>query len=331
MRHPGNERAYRDVSQSTRDGLYRIHLQYALRLRPAPTRLRQCKYKFLPSPRTNSPTPLKAENYSPPRFWIMVSNKGLIFKKAPTNWPVAGEHIAVEAREFNLDASAPPNGITVKNIYVSFDPYQRGGLREPDKETYFPPFVLGQAITSGAVSKVIKSNDLNFQPNDTVLGVFGTEQYSAVSAEYMFMVRKLENPYNLNLRLFVGALGVAGLTAYYSFYEIGKPQKGNTIFLSSASGAVGQLVGQMAKMEGLTVLGSVGSDAKLDYILKDLGFDGGFNYKTEDTGEALARLAPSGLDIYYDNVGGEQLDAALLAMKDYGRVGKSTDECMDFG
>lgn len=111
-----------------------------------------------------------------------------------------------------------------------------------------------------------------------------------------------------------------GLTAYSSFYEIGKPVKGETIFISSASGAVGALVGQLAKHEGLTVIGSVGSDDKLDYIINELKFDGGFNYKTEKSADALKRLAPNGIDIYYENVGGEQLEAAINAMKDYGRI-----------
>ncbi|KAI6920087.1 NAD(P)-binding protein [Hortaea werneckii] len=111
-----------------------------------------------------------------------------------------------------------------------------------------------------------------------------------------------------------------GLTAYSSFYDIGKPKKGETIFISAASGAVGQLVGQLAKHEGLKVIGSVGDDKKLDFITKDLGFDGGFNYKKEAAGDALARLAPEGIDIYYENVGGEQLSAALNAMKTFGRI-----------
>lgn len=251
----------------------------------------------------------------------MVSNKGLIFKKAPLSWPVAGEHLAIETREFDIGAAPPKDGIFVKNFYISFDPYQRGGMRNPDGETHFAPFTLGEPITGGAVSKVIKSDNTSLREGDTVLGTFGTEEYSIVTAEGMPMVRKLENPYSFDLQVFVGPLGVAGLTAYSSFYEIGKPQKGQTIFISSAAGAVGQIVGQLAKNEGLTVIGSVGSDQKLDFIIKELGFDGGFNYRSEKAPDALARLAPKGLDIYYDNVGGEQLDAALAAMNDFGRIG----------
>lgn len=106
----------------------------------------------------------------------------------------------------------------------------------------------------------------------------------------------------------------------HSFYEIGKPQKGETIFVSSAIGAVGQIVGQLAKHEGLRVIGSVGDDKKLDFILNELGFDGGFNYKKEKPADALARLAPDGVDIYFENVGGEQLEAAIDAMNNHGRI-----------
>jgi NADPH-dependent curcumin reductase CurA len=116
------------------------------------------------------------------------------------------------------------------------------------------------------------------------------------------------------------------LTAYSSLYEIGKPRRGEVIFISAASGAVGQIVGQLAKREGLKVVGSVGSDEKLKFITQELGFDAGFNYKKEDPVEALKRilgkLGEQGLNIYYDNVGGEQLDAALFALSTGGRVGK---------
>jgi len=135
------------------------------------------------------------------------------------------------------------------------------------------------------------------------------------------MVRKLDNPLNLDPKLFVGALGMPGLTAYSSFYEIGQPKKEETIFISAASGAVGQIVGQLAKHEGLTVIGSVGSDAKLEFIKKDLKFDEGFNYKKEKPLEALQRLAPRGIDIYFENVGGDHLDAALGTLNNYGRIG----------
>ena len=249
----------------------------------------------------------------------MVQNKGLIFKKVPSGWPVPDEHLAIEARDFDLNTSPPQGGVTTQNFYVSFDPYQRGRMREPNKKSYAPPFQLGEPITNSAVAKVIKSANEKFQEGDIVIGMLGTEEYSVVPNTDL--LRKLENPYNLDPKLYVGALGMPGLTAYSSFYDIGKPKKGETIFISAASGAVGQIVGQLAKHEGLTVIGSVGSDEKLEFIKKELGFDAGFNYKKEKATEALEKLAPNGIDIYYENVGGEQLDAALNAINNYGRIG----------
>lgn len=150
---------------------------------------------------------------------------------------------------------------------------------------------------------------------------------------------KIPNQYNLDLGLFLGPLGMSGLTAWSSLYKIGKPKKGETIFVSSAAGSVGQIVGQIAKHEGLTVIGSVGSDEKLDFIINELGFDSGFNYKKESPHDALKRLAPNGIDIYYENVGGEHLEAALDNINTFGRIplcgmvsrrtGKK-DQCKDF-
>jgi NADPH-dependent curcumin reductase CurA len=151
-------------------------------------------------------------------------------------------------------------------------------------------------------------------------GNISIEEYSIVPRDAVAGLQKIENPYNLNSIEFIGALGMPGLTAYSSLYAIGKPVKGETIFISAASGAVGHLVGQLAKHEGLRVIGSVGSDDKLDYIVKDLKFDGGFNYKKENPADALKRLAPNGIDIYYENVGGIQLEAAIDALNDFGRI-----------
>ena len=199
--------------------------------------------------------------------------------------------------------------------------YQRGRLRAPEAKSYSPPFALGKPIPNSAVSRVLKSNNSKFQEGDIVIGTLPTEEYSSISGEVATnMVRKLDNPYNLDPKLFVGALGMPGLTAYSSFYAIGEPKKGETIFISAASGAVGQVVGQLAKHEGLKVIGSVGSDDKLDFIKEELNFDDGFNYKKEKPSDALRRLAPKGIDIYFENVGGEQLDAAIAAMNNYGRI-----------
>lgn len=253
----------------------------------------------------------------------MVQNKGLIFKKVPSGWPVAGQDLVVEDRPFDIDTAQPPSkGLILKNFYISYDPYQRGRMRAPDVKSYSPPFTLGEPITNRAVSKVIKSDVDQFKPGDVIISMDSTgfEEYTFLPEGPTSRARKLENPYNLDPRIFIGALGMPGLTAWSSFYAIGEPKKGETIFISAASGAVGQLVGQLAKHEGLKVIGSVGSDDKLKFIIDDLGFDGGFNYKKENVKEALPRLAPDGIDIYYENVGGEQLEASINNMKPFGRI-----------
>ncbi|KAF2798958.1 NADP-dependent leukotriene B4 12-hydroxydehydrogenase [Melanomma pulvis-pyrius CBS 109.77] len=252
----------------------------------------------------------------------MVQNKSLIFKKAPNGWPVPGQDLAVEDHPFDLEQEAPEGGLTIKVYYASFDPYQRGRMRSPDTKSYSPPFELGKPIANAAIFKVIKSGTPRFAPGDILVNLapIPTAEFAVVGKEVTERARKLENPYNLDVKYFLGALGMPGLTAWSSFYEIGVPKKGETIFISAASGAVGQLVGQLAKHEGLTVIGSVGDDKKLDFIVNDLKFDDGFNYKKEKPADALARLAPKGIDIYYENVGGEQLEAAIGAMNNFGRI-----------
>ncbi|KAK3078238.1 hypothetical protein LTS18_008091 [Coniosporium uncinatum] len=252
----------------------------------------------------------------------MVQNKGLIFKKVPSGWPVPNQDLVIEDRGFDLDQEPPQGGLTIKNFYVSFDPYQRGRMRDPSVKSYSPPFQLGEPISNRGISKVIKSGTDKFKPGDVVVSVQGTptEEYSVLSPELTKSAFKLDNPYNLDPKTFIGALGMPGLTAWSSFYEIGEPKKGESIFISAASGAVGQLVGQLAKHEGLKVYGSVGDDKKLDFIMKELKFDDGFNYKKEKPSDALQRMCPDGIDIYFENVGGEQLEAAINHLNQFGRI-----------
>ncbi|KZZ88660.1 NADP-dependent leukotriene B4 12-hydroxydehydrogenase [Ascosphaera apis ARSEF 7405] len=249
-------------------------------------------------------------------------NRGLIFKQVPNGYPVPGQDLTVEDVPFDFDAPAPEGGIVLKVLYSSFDPYQRGRMRDPSVKSYSAPFTLGQPIDNGSIGEVIKSSNANFKEGQLVRGTLPIQEYVSIP-EQAIKARNLsvlENPLDLDVRHFLGALGMPGLTAYSSLYAIGQPKKGETLFVSAASGAVGSLVGQIAKREGLKVIGSVGSDAKLDYILNELGFDAGFNYKKEKPGDALARLAPQGIDIYYENVGGEHLDAAINAMNTHGRI-----------
>jgi NADPH-dependent curcumin reductase CurA len=252
----------------------------------------------------------------------MVQNKGVIFKDVPEGWPKPGKDLVIEDRPIDLDQQLSEGALLVKNYYASFDPYMRGRMRAPEKKSYSPPFELGKPITNRSIFKVVKTNNSKFKEGETLIttGITPIEEYSVLEKQAVDGCIKLDNPYNLDPMYFLGPLGMPGLTAWSSFYEIGQPKKGETIFISAASGAVGQLVGQLAKHEGLTVIGSVGDDAKLDFIKNELKFDSGFNYKKEKPADALARLAPNGIDIYYENVGGEQLEAAIDAMNTFGRI-----------
>lgn len=164
---------------------------------------------------------------------------------------------------------------------------------------------------------------LSVKTGNRVLAMGDAAEYANISAEMMPYVRLLELPEGVNISeaTLLGVLGVPGMSAYVSFYEfVPEPRAGKTLWVSAASGAVGQLVGQIAKMHGMKVIGSTGSDEKVQFVTKDLGFDGAWNYKTEKTADALTRLAPEGINVYYDNVGGEQLEVALTRMKDFGHI-----------
>ncbi|KHO01301.1 NADP-dependent leukotriene B4 12-hydroxydehydrogenase [Metarhizium album ARSEF 1941] len=251
----------------------------------------------------------------------MVPNKTLVYKQVPKGLPVPGKDLVVETRDMDLE-EPPKGGLIVEILYASLDPYLRPKMRDPSIESYSPAFVPNNPIENDTVGRVLKSDSPDFKPGDIVKAHAPIAEYAAL-ADVKGLV-KVHNPHNLDLSLFTGALGMPGLTAWSSLHRIGKPKRGETIFVSSAAGAVGQLVGQLvgqiAKKEGLKVIGSVGSDEKLDFITEQLGFDAGFNYKKERPGDALKRLAPDGIDIYYENVGGEHLEAALDSLNDFGRV-----------
>jgi NADPH-dependent curcumin reductase CurA len=260
----------------------------------------------------------------------MVQSKSLILARHPVGFPIPGEDLIITSSEFDLNAPPPAGGLIIKTNYISFDPYQRGRMRAAGSG-YISGYPLNQPIDNNAISTVIASSNPRFKAGDVVIGFAQFSEYQVVEKgradkkEWEYGLSILKNPLGLDEKLFLGALGMSGLTAYSSFYEAGKPKKGEVIFVSAASGSVGGMVGQLAKREGLKVIGSVGSDEKLKFIIKELGFDGGFNYKTEKPADALKRLlgelGADGLNIYYDNVGGEQLDAALAASANFGRIG----------
>ena len=254
----------------------------------------------------------------------MVQNKRIIYKKVPDGVPIPGQDLAVETSTFDLDTAPPKGGITTKNLYFSFDPYLRGKMRSANEKSYSSSFNLGEPIWNYGVAQVLKSDTPKAKEGDIVASVIGGEEYSKVVADLvnMYDFYVIPKDTKVNLSYFCGVLGMPGRTAWSSLYRIGQPTKGEVIWVSAAAGPVGQIVGQLAKHEGLTVIGSVGSDEKADFVTKQLGFDSAFNYKKERPGAAIERLAPKGINIYYDNVGGEHLEAALDAMKERGRIGR---------
>lgn len=252
----------------------------------------------------------------------MVSNKGLIYKNPPVNYPIPGQDLAVESREIDLEQQLGDGAVITKNCYLSFDPYQRVLLKPSEDTSYNAAFPLGKPFSGRGIGQIVKSNNPSFKVGDLIRHMLPIEEYTVHDATSLSEAENLKDIEGIDLPVFLGALDGTGLTAYSSYYDIGQPKKGETILISGAGGAVGQIVGQLAKRGGLKVYASVGSDDKLKFLVDQLGFDGGFNYKKEKPLEAIKRLAPDGLDIYYDNVGGEQLDAALVNMKLFGRVGK---------
>ncbi|KAI3898967.1 hypothetical protein MKW92_010980 [Papaver armeniacum] len=214
-------------------------------------------------------------------------------------------------------SSSSGGAVLVKNLYLSCDPYLRGRMRN-FHESYIPPFSPGSVIVGFGVSKVVDSDNENFKIGDIVTGITGWEEYSLIHKTEL--LRKIQSD-DIPLSYHLGLLGMPGFTAYAGFYEVCCPKKGEFVFVSAASGAVGQLVGQLAKLHGCYVVGSAGTSQKVDLLKNKFGFDDALNYKEEQNIDAaLKRCFPQGIDIYFDNVGGEMLDAVLLNMRTHGRI-----------
>ena len=202
----------------------------------------------------------------------------------------------------------------VRNAYLSVDPYMRGRMREA--KSYVPPFPVGQVMDGGAVGQVVASNTPDLAEGDWVNTQLGWREHALVEGGGVLKVDPDVAPVSTAL----GVLGMPGFTAWVGLTEFGRPKEGETLFVSGAAGAVGSTVGQLAKLRGLRVVGSAGSDEKAELLTGELGFDAALNYKTDDLDEALREHCPDGIDIYFDNVGGDHLEAALNRMNVWGRI-----------
>ncbi|HZN21322.1 MAG TPA: NADP-dependent oxidoreductase [Gaiellaceae bacterium] len=203
--------------------------------------------------------------------------------------------------------------LLVRNAYFSVDPYMRPRMN--DVRSYVAPFTLGEPMVGGAVGRVERSRNDRYAEGDWVVHGLGWREWALSDGSGMRRIDSAVAP----VSSFLGVLGMPGLTAYYGLFELGQPQEGETVFVSGAAGAVGSAAGQMAKIAGCRVVGSAGSAAKIEW-LRELGFDAAFNYREQPVREALAEAAPEGIDVYFDNVGGDHLEAAIGALHTYGRV-----------
>ncbi len=196
--------------------------------------------------------------------------------------------------------------LLIRTVYLSLDPYMRG--RMSDRESYADPIEVGSVMVGATVGQVEQSNHLDFAEGDFVLSYGGWQTYAVASGR---SVRKLDPKAAIPLSYYLGILGMPGQTAYCALLDIGQPKAGETVVVSAASGAVGSVVGQIAKLKGCRVVGVVGSDAKCDYIVKELGYDEAINRKTQNLLDALKAACPDGIDLYYDNTAGPILEAVL--------------------
>ncbi|HKB10256.1 MAG TPA: NADP-dependent oxidoreductase [Vicinamibacterales bacterium] len=215
------------------------------------------------------------------------------------------------------DAPMPAVGdgdVLRRTLYLSLDPYMRG--RMSDAPSYSPPVNLGDVMCGHTVSEVVDSRDPAFKSGDLVAGYDGWQQYAAGPGSYL---RKLDSP-GVPPSAAIGVLGMPGLTAYVGLYDIGQPMRGETVVVSAAAGAVGSIVGQLAKIRGCRAVGIAGSRDKCEYVVGTLGFDACVNYKTGDLVTALKDACPSGADVYFENVGGAVLAAVLQILNRGARI-----------
>ena len=228
-------------------------------------------------------------------------NRQILLKSRPVGEPKESDFALVET-----PIPEPEEGeVLNRTIYLSLDPYMRG--RMSDRASYAAPVELGSVMVGGGVSQVMQSNHPQFSAGDFVLSYDGWQVYGVSKGETL---RKLD-PKQAPISYALGITGMPGMTAYFALLDVGQPQSGETVVISAASGAVGSVAGQIAKIKGCRVVGVAGSDAKCDYVVKELGFDECINRNTQDLSSALKAACPDGIDVYFDNTAGAILEAVL--------------------
>ncbi|MDE0315263.1 MAG: NADP-dependent oxidoreductase [Candidatus Poribacteria bacterium] len=238
-------------------------------------------------------------------------NRQITLVARPVGYPKESDFKLVET-----SIPTPEDGqVLVKTIYLSVDPYMRGRMNQ--RRSYAPNVQIDEVMVGGVIAQIVESKHPDFQVRDIVNASIGWQEYGIAPGEGL---RKID-PSIAPISTGAGILGMPGLTAYFGLLQVGKLQDGETVFVSGAAGAVGSVVGQIAKIKGCRVVGSAGSDEKIAYIVDELGFDDAFNYKNvTDYPAKLAELYPDGIDVYFDNVGGRITDAVFPNLRVKGRV-----------
>jgi NADPH-dependent curcumin reductase CurA len=215
-------------------------------------------------------------------------------------------------------AEPGPGGVLVKTLYLSLDPAMRGWMNEG--KSYIPPVEIGAVMRAGGVGQVIASNNTNFAVGDYVNAGLDVQEYCLIAQENIKRSGIFKIDPRLGLTTWTNVLGMPGMTGYFGLLEVGMPKAGETVVVSGAAGAVGQTVGQIAKLKGCRVVGIAGGKAKCDWVVNELGFDACIDYKNSDVRAGLKEHCPNGVDIYFDNVGGEILDMVLAKINRKARI-----------
>jgi NADPH-dependent curcumin reductase CurA len=239
-----------------------------------------------------------------------MQNRAWTLASYPTGW--------VSEENFRLVESAAPKPaegeVLVKNLWLSLDPYMRGRISQ--QKSYAKGVEIGEVMVGQTVGEVLESKFAALKPGDKVLTQLGWQLFGCAKGAEVNKVDETRAP----LSYYLGCLGMPGMTAYFGLNEIGQPKKGDTVVVSAASGAVGSVVGQLAKIAGCRAVGIAGGRAKCDYVVKDLGFDACVDYKAGNLYRDLKEACPKGVDVYFENVGGEILDTMLRLMNPFSRL-----------
>jgi len=238
-------------------------------------------------------------------------NKQIILAKRPTGLP-AEDTWKLESNPIPEPAEGE---VLIQNHYISLDPAMRGWMN--DTKSYLPPVGIGEVMRAGCIGEVIQSNNHpQYKVGDILTGWGGVQQYICTNGDNYYKVDTNLAP----MPTYISTLGMPGMTAYFGILEVGKIKEGEMVLVSGAAGAVGSVVGQIAKIKGCTVVGIAGGAEKCAYIVDELGFDAAIDYKNEEVPKALKQHCPKGIDVYFDNVGGNILDAALAKLRMNARV-----------